>query len=241
MAVAFDASTESHTGSTGSASEASFSWTHTPSGTPAGVLVFVGTKANSAIITSVTYGGVTCSAVSGAEAIDTVGEPCRMKAFFIGSSVPAGAQTVTVTRTNNTTVMYAVAYTVTASRDTEIYLPGIVLVQEDGALVEQSVDDGSPGTNSLRLGGLAWGRDGTLTIGSSSTQDQVIDVTAFAFATCHENTAGQGVRSVGWSYAFTDDRAGVFLAVREVAAPSTFPPYVAVLPQRNIRKSGRYR
>jgi hypothetical protein len=43
MAVAHSAASESHTGTTGSTNQASFSWTHVQSGTPQGVLVFVHT------------------------------------------------------------------------------------------------------------------------------------------------------------------------------------------------------
>ena len=39
MAVAHDASVESHTGTTGSTSAASYNWTHTPVGTPRGILI----------------------------------------------------------------------------------------------------------------------------------------------------------------------------------------------------------
>src|SRR5690349_10234852 len=127
MAVAFDASSEAHTGTTGSASEASFTWNHTPVGTPRHVLVFVWTNADESDITSVTNGGTALTAVSGGEAADTTGEPGRCSAYELGSSIPTGVQAVVVNRTNNATVMSAVAITSTASTDCKVHTAGIVL------------------------------------------------------------------------------------------------------------------
>jgi len=96
MAVAFDAVSESHTGTTASASEASFSWTHSPVGTPRGVVVFVFIIAADAdYVTSVTYGG-TAMTENPTFAFDSADEPGRTYAFSLGSSVPTGNQTVVV-------------------------------------------------------------------------------------------------------------------------------------------------
>src|SRR3990167_10680032 len=105
MAVAHDASSESHTGTTGSASEASFSWSHTVVGTPKGVFVLVFTIGTDNLATSVTYGGVTMLALGtdGGVARDTATEPGVVKLFYLGSGVPTGNQTVVVNRTNNAT------------------------------------------------------------------------------------------------------------------------------------------
>jgi hypothetical protein len=219
MAVLFDAFSESHTGTSGSASQASFSWTHTPVGTPAGVLVFVATNANSALITSVTYGGVAMTAVSGGEAIDTGGEPGRMTAYFLATGIPTGARTVTVTRTNNTTVMYAVAITVTADSTPEVYEAGIVLLENDGTLAVQAVDDGSPGTNSLRFAAINSGLSSVPAAGTGSTVLGGVDFGARVVQVVRETTGGEGSRDVGFSSATSDDRAAVHLAVREAPAP----------------------
>jgi hypothetical protein len=156
------------------------------------------------------------SLVSGGAASDTATEVGTVRAWFLGSSVPTGAQTITVTRTNNATEMYAVAFTVTASYNTEVYTSGIVLLQENGAFSEQSVTDGSPGSNSLRFaGGYSGGT--AIAAGASSTMAQSI---AFASGSnsagaVYETTAGQGSRSIGFSNS-NDDRAGVHFAVREI-------------------------
>lgn len=213
-AIAYDAGSESHTGTSGSASEASFSWTHTPVGTPKGALVFVFTNADADYITSVTYGGTTMTRVSGGQAIDTAGEAGRTDTFFLGSSVPTSSQTVTVTRTNNTTVMYATAMTVTADRDTET--TGFVLLQNNQTLAEQSVDDGSPGSNSVRFAGINSGLPDVPAAGTNSTVVAGIDLGARVVQVVRETTAGQGARSIGFSSGTSDDVAAVHVAVREV-------------------------
>lgn len=219
--VAHDGSSESHAGSTGSASEASFSWVHTPSGTLSGITV-VTCDATSATHagTAVDYGGVALTAVSGGQASDTAGEPGSVKAWHLGSSIPTGAQTITVTRTNNANVMYAVAAGQTASSDTATHDAGVVLLQEDGTYAEQSVTDGSPGSNSWRYAAAFSGTDNIAVIvaGANSTLVQNIDFGNLGCAFVRENSAGQGGRSIGFNYVTTsDDRAVVHVAVKEVA------------------------
>ena len=223
MAVAHDAVSESHT-SGYSASEASFSWTHTPVGTPRGVLVFTYNSGTVEDALSVTYGGVSLTAVPGGRAVDTAGEPAGCTAWFLGSSIPTGAQSVVVNRTNDVSLMIAQCVTVTAASDTTTGTP--VLVQEDGTVAEQSVDDGSPGTNSVRYAGFYSGSaTGSMATGANSTLIKDSAWTAVSdIKLARETTAGQGSRLVGFSYGTTDDRAGVHLAVKEVVAESYLPP-----------------
>jgi hypothetical protein len=216
VAVAHDASSESHTGTTGSTAETSFSWTHTPAGTPRGVVVFVCVHGAGGIISSITYGGAAVTAVSGGEAADTAGEGGACTAYFLGSSVPTGAQSIVVNRTNNATIVYAAAVTVTAAGDTDV--AGVTLIQEDGTLAEVVVDDGSPGADSMRYGGIMSGLASPPAAGANSTVLQDIDLGARGSSLVRENTAGQGSRSVGWSSGTIDDRAAVLLAVVEIAS-----------------------
>lgn len=242
MAIAFDASSESHTGTTGSTSQASFSWTHTPVGTPKGVLVFTFTVAELDILdgdnaTSVTYGGVNLTAVTGgrAEYIQTQSSnEGDCKAWFLGSSVPTGSQTVVVNRTNNSLKMYAVAITVTSSQNSATHDAGIVLLQDTGTISSQSVTDGSSGTgNSLRFAGINCENSSFGTVlpstpafdtlypdSSNSTWLQGIDFGSIVCGTVRETTAGTGSRSVGFIGA-TAYRAAVHLAVKDVAGGAT--------------------
>lgn len=214
-AVAHDAASESHAGATGSTNQASFTWTHTPAGTPRGVLVYVFTRSATQTVTGVTYGGVAMTAEAGGVAIDTGGEAGRVDTFFLGTGIPTGAQSIVVSRTNNGTIMYASAATQTAAATTEI--TGIVLLQGDGAFSQQSVNDGSPGTNSLRYAAGYAGGNNVLAAGANSTILNNIDFGSFTANMARETTAGQGARNVGFTSG-SDDRAGVHLAVREATS-----------------------
>jgi hypothetical protein len=215
VAVAFDVGSESDAGTTGSVSVASFSWTHTPVGTPRGVLIFVYTNTGTDYATSVTYGGVSVPRVANAIASDVAGESGTTSTFFLGHDIPTGAQTVVVNRPNDVVAVYATAVTVTALCDTEVG-PNITLLQSDQAMSEQSVNDGSPGTNSLRFAGVNWGGNPIPTVGANSTAiaNASINYGARTARTVQETTAGQGARLVGFTTA-SDDVAAVHLAVIE--------------------------
>ena len=214
MAVAHSSASESHTGSTGSTSQASFSWTHTQTGTPQGVLVFVHTIHTSNFITSVTYGSVTLERVTGAVAIDTAGEPGRTDFFFAGSGLSSGNQTVTVTRTNNGAIMYASAATVTAGADVNV--AGFEIREENQSFSEVDVDDGSSGIDGLRYAAAYYGGSTPAQAGPSSSSLTEIDLGAYGNSMVVETTAGQGSRPVGFRQTDSDDFAAVFVAIGEV-------------------------
>lgn len=221
--VAFDAVTESHTGTTGSASEASFNISHTPVGTPRGVLVFIlvgnSVGAPTDPVTGITYGGTALTQVPSCTGTDTADEPANANAWFLGASVPTGAVTVTVSRNNNAVVVYAVVFTVTANGDTEA--TGCVPHSENSSLSVVAVDDGSPGTNSVRFAAVSSGAGAPPAVGAGTTAGPSIDFGVNSASTGYETTAGQGSRSVGFSEGASDDRAAVYLAVRQAAAGNT--------------------
>lgn len=233
MTVSIDASSESHAGASGSTNEASFSWSHAGGGSPEGVLVFTFVTSSSGAddVTSVTYGGVSLTAVSGGRAVDTNFGDC--KAWFLGASVPTGSQTVTVNRNNNSNSIYAVAATVNADASTtSVHTGGIVLVQGDAtSLSEQSVTDGLTGgdPDSLRFAGAYVNLPNfntsppttitfnTLQPGTNSTWLRGIDYGTTNIGFVRETTAGNGGRNVGFDAAgFSSfDRAAVHLAIKE--------------------------
>ncbi len=113
MSVVFDAATEN----VQAADPQNF--THTPSGTPRGVLVFIAHATTASdIVSGVTYGGVTMSRVAFGD--DASGEAGAGYLYFLGASIPTGAQTVSINRTEGTTSVWACAVTVTAAADTEV-------------------------------------------------------------------------------------------------------------------------
>lgn len=219
MAVAFDATSESHTGTTGNTSAASFTWNHggAASGVK-GILVFCfNTSAASDIFTSVTYDNVALTALS-PTASDTAGEAGFTKAFFLGTGVSQGTKAVVVNRTNNANEAYAVAVTVTAAIDTET--AGVIAESEQQVLAEENVNDGSlSGTNSVRFAGVFSGLGdvtASLLPGLNSTVMHTIDFGNRVVSTVRETTAGTGSRPVGFTSGVTsDDVAAVYLAVRE--------------------------
>jgi len=237
MAVAYDATSESHTGTTGSVSQASFTWNHTPVGTPRGVLIYVinsgPTSADN--VTSVTYGGTAVPAVTGGAAVDTATEPGRAAAYFLGSGIPTGVQAVVVNRTNNTDVLYAVMATVTAAADTEV--TGIVLQQENQTPVEANVTDGSPGTNSVRFGGAHNGGSANPVAGANSTNINGIQFAARGAGMVRETVAGQGSRPVGFSTGAADDWAAVLLAVREAVAATPLVIRRRIITGQSLRRA----
>lgn len=132
--------------------------------------------------------------------------------FFLGTGVPTGAKTVQVTTTTGT--FYAGAITVTCAGDTTT--AGVVKLQEDGTLTEQNVDDGSPGSPSMRYAAGYSGLNSPPSVGANSTSLQSIDDGTQSVVICRETTAGQGSRPVGFSSATTDDRAIIHLAIKEL-------------------------
>lgn len=220
MAVSHDASSESHTGTTGSTSEASFgnagsssTWNHAGSASAKAAVVGVFTLADADYISGVTYGGVAMT--QRAEAADTLNEPLRMTLFEL-AGCPTGTQNIVVSRTNNATPMYAICHTVLAASTVEVYAAGIVLLQENQTLSEQNVDDGSPGTNSLRIAFVGSGLGSAPAAGANSTIGQGINISAASCRSYYETTPGQGSRPIGASSGTADDVAAIHFAIREV-------------------------
>ena len=126
-----------------------------------------------------------------------------------------------VTRTNNAASIYAVCVTVTATGDTEI--SDVVLLQEDQALIEWDVDDGSPGTNSMRYAGVNSGDSSVPPPGANSTALVDMDYSPTYHRTdavVRETTAGQGARPVGFVDS-VDDVAAVLVAISELTGNAT--------------------
>lgn len=111
MAIGFDA-----TATTSAALyNATFTWTHTPAGTPRGVAVIVVQEGSTDQVSGVTYGGVAMTRVR--SNVRTATEAGRVYIYFLGSGLPAGAQTVQVTLTG-TLDTNAASLTVTAAANT---------------------------------------------------------------------------------------------------------------------------
>lgn len=219
MAVAHSIFSQSHASGSQSVSQASFTWNHTGTTNPNGVLIFLfQTVSGTDVGGVVTYGGTTVPAVTGGFATDAATEPGSVKAYFLGSGIPTTDNAaVVVNRTNNTTGVWATCISVVAATDTEVYLPGIVLVQGDAAVAEQSVTDGSTGVNSERYAGVYYGGATPAPAGANSTLlGTVNDLVALGHTCVRRTSVGQGAQLVGCTQGTSDDQASVHLAVREV-------------------------
>ncbi len=216
MAVAFDATSGS--GVLGDAN-LSWSWTHTPTGTPQGVVAFTFKDVSASNITGVTYGGVAMTLIG--SAIDSAGEPGTCEVWFLGTGLPTGAQSIVATvSVGNANSHAGIAATVTALGNTSS--TGVITEADDQVLTEENITDGSPGSASLRFAGVFSGISTGATIGANSTM--LFQYTAVgggrSFQACQETVPGQGSRPVGFTGA-SDDVAAVYLAIRETAPASS--------------------
>lgn len=152
MTVAFDAVTAG----TGTGT---ISVTHTPVGTPKGVLLLlVQYVSATAQVSTVTYGGVSMTQVSTSPADGTGLTDAGMTyAYFLGSGIPTGAQTVEVTVSNSANKRFNV-FTITGAADTEVV--------DSEAVVTDSV--ANPST-TLSLGG----RDSWVAVGFGNEHNAV--------------------------------------------------------------------
>ena len=215
MAIAFDAFSNSAQGT------GNLSWTHTPVGTPRGVIVGIiqvtGGPAPSDQVSTVTYGGTSMTEVAGSPLAQSGGEPSMIHMFFLGASIPTGAQTVAVTVTGANQKI-ACAVTVTAGQDTSV-------VDTDATITSTSQANPSA---TLALGGI------TCFCGEvfQSGQNDPTGITPLTNWTARmENDFGteQGACytydtisstdvTMGWTQS-ADDACCIGIAVRENAAP----------------------
>jgi hypothetical protein len=223
MAVGFVASASSGS----QASVSSFNIGTLGTGARAGI-VFVATHGTGDIITGVTWNGVAMSRLY--RAADTDTEPGSVVAYFL-DNVTNG--TITVTRTSNTVVTVGYAASISAAAKTGVTqtITRVSSTQNTnadtsttgtGASGHYAVDDGSPGTDSMRFAAAYTGAASPVGANAgSSTLLQSLDSTAFGSSFVRETTAGQGSRNVGFATGTTDDWAVVAVAVSEIDVTGT--------------------
>jgi hypothetical protein len=221
VSVASPAGFESHTGTTGNASSSSFTIPAftVPSGARS-MVVFVCTVSGTKTVTAVSdiTDGQSLTDMTALAVVDSATEPGRIDVFFRDNLQNLGdPHTISISRTNNAVVMYAVAVILMASGPTEIYTTGAIALQGDGSLSAQTPTDNSPGTNSQRLAACYYGGNAPAPVAASTTQIHEIDLGSFGFNIGYETTPGQGARAVGFTQATSDDRAAIHFAVRETS------------------------
>lgn len=192
MAPNFDASTQSAAGT------GTLSFTHTPVGTPRGVLVLIAqSPTNTDQVSGVTYGGVAMTEVALSPLQQTAGaEHAIAYGYFLGSGIPTGAQTVVVSVTGAESKR-AVCYTVTATGDVEVedtstlnsggaaspsvtlttgvgvetFCAGVLVSALNDPSFTKGADYTSSGTNDFGTSSAGWERRTTNATGGNVTLD----------------------------------------------------------------------
>ncbi len=213
MSIGFDAFSKSGA----SVWTTSTSFTHTPVGTPRGIVIFVVQNGNDADGRgTVTYGGVSVTAVDHAE--DTATEFMASYSYFLGSSIPTGPQTVEFSGWSADD-HYAWVISLTAAADTTVEAHGIAEENLANPVVALSTTAETWAAGVL-ISGL--GSQGSLAATTGFSKLGVAGTDSFDFgqqvALVETGDAlfPAGTVNVGWTSAI-DDVAMCALAIKEVA------------------------
>ena len=213
MTVAFDAFSDTTAGT------GDLSWTHTPVGTPKGIIVFVVQNVAGSEISSVTYGGTAMAAVSGSPNNKALAEDGIVYCYFLGSSIPTGAQTVTVT-VSGASVKTPGAISLTASNDTTV---------QDTDVTINSGSSANPSSTLLLGGNTCFCAIGFMS-GQASVSNidpltnwtigQQFDFTSQTAGMYTYDVIGSSDVTMGWTQT-ADDAIAIGIAVTELAVVPT--------------------
>lgn len=213
MAVAFDAISSSAVGTTDR------TWTHTPSGTPRGIVVYViqdlGTTDE---VTGVTYGGVSMTEMSDSPLLSSAqAEDGAVYGYFLGSSIPTGAQTVTVSVNGTGSSKTACAISVTASTDTTVQ--DTSFVDTTGSNPSITISGGA--ATCFYSAAILSGANATanITLDAGFTEIDADDFGSAVGASAYKNSTATGDQSITWTAASLPN-AILGSAVTESAAAS---------------------
>lgn len=215
MAADFDATSVATPGTS------TLSWTHTPAGTPAGVVVLIVQTGGGDHVTGVTYGGVAMGRV--ARASDTADELGEVYAYFIdGDSIAAGAQTVVVS-VDDSTEKAAVAATVTS--DTGNAAVDVVgTTEEDLVAAGDAKVDLTTSETAVLFGAAFFGGGAPATINPDAAQESPTEIIEYDFGVQmasfvrSTSSVAAGPVTAGWAVTGVDDWASVGVAIIEAAS-----------------------
>ncbi len=220
MAIAFDAVSSTVPGT------GALSWLHTPIGTPKGVIVFVVQNVGTADeVTGVTYGGVTMTEVTGSPNLHTTGEPGGVHAFFLGSSIPTGDQTISVSVNGTGSSKAGIAISVTAAANTEIN--DVDATINSDAQADPSVTLQLNGISSFCCIGFHSGQNAPTAITPLTNWTTIAEVD-FGSQTSgfyRYNTIGTADVTAGWTQT-SEDAAAIAIAIDEVGSAPAGQPTV---------------
>lgn len=226
MTVAFDASA----GTTGTGT---LSYTHTPVGTPRAVLLFVVHSGTTDEVTTVTYGGTGMTQISVSPQTKSTGELSVVHAFFLGSSIPTGAQTVEVSVSGASTKLGR-SITLTASADTEVVDADII---SSDSVSNPSVTLGLGGRTSFVAIGFDSGQIDVASIAPNAgwTSRVEFDFGSHSGGVYTYDTIGSSDVAAGWdnSAAGGDDANAIAVAISEAAAATAVRRTLSALGTRS--------
>jgi hypothetical protein len=219
MAVYFDAqsSLDFTTTANGSA-------THTPVGIPKGVLVLIGQNSTASdLISGVTYGGVAMTRLTNGFATDAATEIGACYAYFLGSNIPTGAQTVAATVSSGTDDKTWWCMTVTGSGNTEIAADGVLNGDQTNPSITLSTVAGYQGVAfAVQFSGVNAPSSITAGTGYTKFTNERDFGTQSAIA---EYGQKLGENVIVNTTTATDDCAFIAGAIRQTRLPSTLNNY----------------
>lgn len=168
MSIAFDAVT------TQASTTGNMSFTHTPVGTPRGITFQIVETANGGAdnVSSVTYGGVAMTRVTGATVVQAaVLDNGAVYTYFLGASIPTGAQTVAATCGGGTAKIGAVC-SVTAASDTSVDCAASL---DSAGVTDPSVTLAAT-TSVFAMGALHTGTDAATAVSPQGGNTQLVEV-----------------------------------------------------------------
>jgi hypothetical protein len=214
MTVAFDAVSNNGAGTF----TTSAAWTHTPVGTPRGVLLLSVTNlpaSGADSIDSVTYGGVAMAEVALSPLFGDQGaEDGLVEGWFLGASIPTGAQTVSVTATG-TPAKKAIVVTFTASGDTQVADTTVV---NSGGQANTSLTVGAAGVEALPLGVLHHGFNDPSFVSPGTNYADLLefDLGSQTCSFIRRTSVVTGETTVDWTHA-SEEAHALAVAIREAA------------------------
>jgi hypothetical protein len=214
VSVGFDAATlSSHF-----TSVSAFTFSHTPSGTPMGVVIALGADLSDTdhINGTVSYGGVATSRIT--FAADTAGSTGGAWLYHVGASIPTGIQTVSISHDASAVTKVAACITFTAARDT--YVSASSRTFENQADPNVLIDSGS--TEGMGIVALFSGRNTVSggTVLANMTSGNSHDFGSEVWRWDYETTPTTSSRSLG--YTMTSDGVALVAGIiSEIAASAS--------------------
>lgn len=191
------------------------SFTHTPSGTPRWVVVFVFNPTDSGdVVVGVTYGGVAMTEVGTFVNMTSGTENGSVYCFFLGASVPTGAQTVSVDVSSTTRSKRVQCISGTASADVEVHTSGTL---ESGGVANPSITLTTSKTTTVFAGLLSGAQAvGDLTEVAGYTALNENDFGNMVSAVIAQDSVASGSPAPGWTAA-SEEAGMIALAISEIS------------------------